>query len=116
MQISVYCSGWQLRCCGKPFAIGDKVEWYVNQANNSAGLVIADYDYEQHGVVKYEMTGSVFQINAIDYEYKSNGKYFYPIAFTSQIIEKIDDFDADGYLVILTKTTINKLDKPKNFL
>jgi hypothetical protein len=32
----VYVAGWQLECCGTPFAVGDEVEWTLMLSTHSS--------------------------------------------------------------------------------
>lgn len=107
MQTTVYYEGWQMDCCGKPFAVGDIVEWNCNDYVDTDGLIsTVEYIYEAHEVAKYEIKGKVNQIEAVTFEYKANGNIHYPISYTTQSIQKAEEFLAADFLVFLDNAQI----------
>ena len=51
MNTKVFYELWQMECCGKPFKIGDPVEWYVISADRLVRPFDIDgleYFYDAH--------------------------------------------------------------------
>jgi len=61
---------WQMKCCGTPFSVGDKVEWLVFKCDGvslATGKAI-EYCYEKHSSDWHELftlTGTVDEIKAL---------------------------------------------------
>ena len=63
-ECTVYYDAWQMQCCGKPFAVGEKVEWrgfYPSKKRNMKGNII-DFDEEHHGFPTHDIIGTVEKI------------------------------------------------------
>lgn len=107
MQVTVFYEGWQMDCCGIPFSIGDVVTWDCDRyVNENRMIKSADYIYEAHCVAKYEITGIVIEIQAITYDYQTNGENRQAIGYSSKPIPKVEDFSADDYLVVLDQVQV----------
>jgi hypothetical protein len=83
----IYYESWQIQCCGKPFSVGEKVEWtctfpYDNQ--NAHGIII-DFTEEHHGFPTHSITGTVTKILAERSEFpKGEKEVWYERAQTIQ--------------------------------
>jgi hypothetical protein len=53
VEIKVWVDGWQMQCCGEPFAVGDEVSWKLRDADSEWLEVILGTDLA-HGVEKAE--------------------------------------------------------------
>jgi len=65
----VYIESWQMQCCGKPFKIGDRIEWtackWEDDWVDPIGKI--DYIYENHNVsgkALYTLIATVSEIKA----------------------------------------------------
>ena len=60
MNTKVFYESWQMECCGKPFKIGDPVEWYVVSADRLTGTFDIDgleYAYDAQLDLDYTFRG-----------------------------------------------------------
>lgn len=99
-QCAVLYEGWQMQCCGDPFAVGDEVDWPVN---NGADIKLKldkprllDYCYEAHDRHDFKLRGKVLKIDALYYHYKpsaGNPKLMVPAYGFLKRVEKADGWD-----------------------
>ena len=126
MNTKVFYELWQMECCGKPFKIGDPVEWYVISAD---GLVRPfdidglEYFYDAHfddwnGI--YMLKGVVSNISVYYEKFElitaPGHNMLKPVPGTSETIAIISSEDvenhrgellASGYIVELDEVTVN---------
>ena len=75
-QCIVFYEGWQMECCGIPFALNDMVNWTVDEqvgpVFQKLTLDKVDYCYDSH-IKGYEelfwLTGQVLEIRALYIKY-----------------------------------------------
>lgn len=118
----VFYESWQMECCGRPFAIGDSVNWLVlreTELNSPVDVGRIDYCYEAHSSAWEELfvlTGRVEQIDVLYQHYelsKENPRYLVPVGGKLMPAEKAegfekdkDDMNATGYVVTLSGVTV----------
>ena len=63
---TIYYESWQIQCCGKPFSVGEKIEWTccIPQETKNAHGIIIDFEEEHHGFPTHTITGTVSKIIA----------------------------------------------------
>lgn len=61
---TIYYESWQLQCCGKPFAVGDYVDWDCVKSKQNAHGIPIDFVENHHGFATYSITGNVTKIIA----------------------------------------------------
>ena len=131
MNTKVFYELWQMECCGKPFKIGDSIEWYVISTDRIIRPFDIDgleYFYDAHfddwdGI--YLINGVVSNISVYYEKYElisaPGHNMLKPVPGMSESIEITSGEDvelcrgelrASGYIVELDKATIN-LAKPK---
>lgn len=109
MEVKIYYEGWQLDCCGTPFAIGDTVKWACIRFDHADWVFQdADYAYEAHGASHYLICGTVASIDEIQYQYKEEDGFLLPISYTQTAIQH-SGFDVHAYFVILHHATITEI-------
>ncbi len=121
----VYYESWQIQCCGKPFSVGEKVEWTCkipSDYKNAHGIII-DFDEDHHGFPTNSITGTVTKILAERSEFpKGEKEVWYERAKTIQeelqhadgkeSVKEDDDSTERtfwGYIVELHDVTIKPL-------
>lgn len=75
-ECTVYYESWQIQCCGKPFSVGEKVEWtckFPSDYKNAHGIII-DFIEEHHGFPTHRITGTVTKILAERSEFPKGEK------------------------------------------
>ncbi|KXK60326.1 hypothetical protein AWW66_19610 [Micromonospora rosaria] len=127
MAIKVWVDDWQMRCCGEPFAVGDRVSWRLRDLDPEwLGLVLGsnlargvDKAEEHHGGVGEEVllpvVGIVASIHAVHCRYAplhgkpSTDLFPVPGSGTMTSVRFADGRDPDrgdltfaGYVVQLT--------------
>lgn len=123
MQCVVVYDGWQMECCGIPFALNDIVNWTVyEQAGplfETIELGQVDYCYDSH-VKGYEelsmLTGKVLEIKALYVNYVPSATQERLMVPESGILvdvetahgweKKIDEMMFAAYVVTLDKISI----------
>ncbi len=126
MNTKVFYELWQMECCGKPFKIGDPVEWYVISTDRLVRPFDIDgleYFYDAHfddweGI--YTLKGVVSNISVCyeKYELITAGGHnmLKPVPGTSEVIstassedveENRGELKASGYIVELDGVTVN---------
>jgi hypothetical protein len=59
VEIRVWVDGWQMQCCGEPFAVGEEISWTLRDADNEwlkaifgpESAIAVDKQEEHHGGV-----------------------------------------------------------------
>ena len=126
MNTKVYYELWQMECCGKPFKIGDPVEWYVFSADrliHSFDVDGLEYAYDAHfdeweGI--YTLKGVVRSISIYYEKYElvpaPGHSMLKPVPGTSEVIATISSEDveeyrgelqASGYIVELDEVNVS---------
>ena len=126
MNTKVFYELWQMECCGKPFKIGDPVEWYVISADRLVRPFDIDgleYFYDAHfddwdGI--YMLKGVVSNISVYYEKFElitaPGHNMLKPVPGTSEAIatdssEDVEDYrgelKASGYIVELDGVTVN---------
>jgi len=128
----VFYELWQMECCGKPFKIGDPVEWYVISADRLVRPFDIDgleYFYDAHfddwdGI--YMLKGVVSNISVYYEKFElitaPGHNMLKPVPGTSEAIatdssEDVEEYrgelKASGYIVELDGVTVNPANKYK---
>ena len=126
MNTKVFYELWQMECCGKPFKIGDPVEWYVISADRLVRPFDIDgleYFYDAHfddwdGI--YMLKGVVSNISVYYEKFElitaPGHNMLKPVPGTSEAVatassEDVEDYrgelKASGYIVELDEVTVN---------
>ncbi len=126
MNTKVFYELWQMECCGKPFKIGDPVEWYVISADRLVRPFDIDgleYFYDAHfddwdGI--YMLKGVVSNISVYYEKFElitaPGHNMLKPVLGTSEAIatdssEDVEEYrgelKASGYIVELDGVTVN---------
>ena len=126
MNTKVFYELWQMECCGKPFKIGDPVEWYVISADRLVRPFDVDgleYFYDAHfddwdGI--YTLNGVVSNISVYYEKFElitaPGHNMLKPVPGTSEAIatdssEDVEEYrgelKASGYIVELDGITVN---------
>lgn len=126
MNTKVFYELWQMECCGKPFKIGDPVEWYVISADRLVRPFDIDgleYFYDAHfddwdGI--YMLNGVVSNISVYYEKFElitaPGHNMLKPVPGTSEAIatdssEDVEEYrgelKASGYIVELDGVTVN---------
>lgn len=126
MNTKVFYELWQMECCGKPFKIGDPVEWYVISADRLVRPFDIDgleYFYDAHfddwdGI--YMLKGVVSNISVYYEKFElisaPGHNMLKPVPGTSEAIatdssEDVEEYrgelKASGYIVELDGVTVN---------
>ncbi len=126
MNTKVFYELWQMECCGKPFKIGDPVEWYVISADRLVRPFDIDgleYFYDAHfddwdGI--YMLKGVVSNISVYYEKFElitaPGHNMLKPVPGTSEAIatdssEDVEKYrgelKASGYIVELDGVTVN---------
>ena len=126
MNTKVFYELWQMECCGKPFKIGDPVEWYVISADRLVRHFDIDgleYFYDAHfddwdGI--YMLKGVVSNISVYYEKFElitaPGHNMLKPVPGTSEAIatdssEDVEEYrgelKASGYIVDLDGVTGN---------
>ena len=132
MNTKVFYELWQMECCGKPFKIGDPVEWYVISADRLVRPFDIDgleYFYDAHfddwdGI--YMLKGVVSNISVYYEKFElitaPGHNMLKPVPGTSELIatdssEDVEEYrgelKASGYIVELDGVTVNPANKYK---
>ena len=132
MNTKVFYELWQMECCGKPFKIGDPVEWYVISADRLVRPFDIDgleYFYDAHfddwdGI--YMLKGVVSNISVYYEKFElitaPGHNMLKPVPGTSEAIatdssEDVEEYrgelKASGYIVELDGVTVNPVNKYK---
>lgn len=126
-ECTIYYESWQLQCCGKPFAVGDTVEWTCvmpEEYKNAHGIII-DLVEEHHGFATHTVTGVVTRIIAERSEFpKGKREIRYEKARTiKEELKHADGWEMDlkgdettertfwGYIVELKDAIVKPLSK-----
>ena len=125
MNTKVFYELWQMECCGKPFKVGDLIEWYVINADrliHPFDIEGLEYFYDAHfdewdGI--YMIKGIVSDISVYYERYElipaSGHNILQPIPGTSEVIaidssEGVEKYrgelQASGYIVGLKDASI----------
>jgi hypothetical protein len=76
---SVYYEGWQMECCGTPFAVGDEVDWPV-EAPDPAEPAPAELSYQGHSDPEpAHLRGVVRRIQVFSLEFSWSGREGTPV-------------------------------------
>lgn len=126
MNTKVFYELWQMECCGKPFKIGDPVEWYVISADRLVRPFDIDgleYFYDAHfddwdGI--YMLKGVVSNISVYYEKFElitaPGHNMLKPVPGTSEAIatdssEDVEEYrgelKASGYIVELDGVTVS---------
>lgn len=126
MNTKVFYELWQMECCGKPFKIGDPVEWYVISADRLVRPFDIDgleYFYDAHfddwdGI--YMLKGVVSNISVYYEKFElitaPGHNMLKPVPGTSEAVatdssEDVEEYrgelKASGYIVELDGVTVN---------
>src|ERR1700761_1410621 len=113
MELTVWVDGWQLQCCGEPFAVGSRVSWTLAPAPREGAAVLlgdtvtVDGAEEHHGGVPDDApvtAGTVTGISAATRPLSGSGEAAGPLAIQrvrrADGRERAGEFLA-GYLVRL---------------
>ena len=104
----VYYESWQIQCCGKPFSVGEKVEWtckFPSDYKNAHGIII-NFDEDHHGFPTHSITGTVTRILAERSEFpKGEKEVWYERAKTIQ--EELQHADGRESVIKDDETTEN---------
>lgn len=128
MDLTVWVDGWQMQCCGEPFAVGSQVSWTLGDADTDwLGAVLGaraagvDAAEEHHGGLSEEIpeiAATVSGISAVHCCYApapgGDPKVLYPVRDSAVLTEltmadgwtpDLDDLRFAGYLVDLVTAT-----------
>lgn len=128
MDLTVWVDGWQMQCCGEPFAVGSQVSWRLGDADRDwLGAVLGaraagvDAAEEHHGGLPEEVpetAATVSGISAVHCRYApapgGDSKVLYPVRDSAVVTEltRADGWTPDrgdlrfaGYLVDLVTAT-----------
>lgn len=126
MNTKVFYELWQMECCGKPFKIGDPVEWYVISADRLVrpfDIEGLEYFYDAHfddwdGI--YMLKGVVSNISVYYEKFElitaPGHNMLKPVPGTSEAVATVSSEDveeyrgelkASGYIVELDGVTVN---------
>lgn len=85
----IWIAGWELQCCGDPFAVGDEVRWRLSPADDQEWLVdllgagntpvAALYDHHASDDVA-DVPAMVLGIEAVFCSFQQHGRTLTPIA------------------------------------
>lgn len=122
---TVLYEGWQMKCCGQPFKIGDMVKWDIFAFNETLTDIpqTIEYIYNAH----YEtsdglliLQGIVHQINAIYTKYKAsadNPQLLVPVSSLLKSLvkadgneEEVNGMTFDSYIIVLGDVSIKEVD------
>lgn len=128
MDLTVWVDGWQVQCCGEPFAVGSQVSWTLRDVDSdwlravlgdrAAGIDLAE---EHHSDLSEEVTvasATVSGISAVHCRYApspgTDSKVLHPVRDSGVVSEmtRADGWTPDrgdlrfaGYLVDLVTVT-----------
>lgn len=130
---------WQMQCCGKPFTIGDRVEWLVRlpaEPKTSVDVGKIDYCYEAHDskaelfrlngyVVKitglyekfvpsYKLPSGIQMFEGVDGELRELGSVSPRSEFLHSAAgwgRRDDDYEISGYIIELENCSVSELRK-----
>lgn len=120
---TVLYEGWQMQCCGKPFSIGDEIEWTVFAFNKTVVGIDSkiDYIYDAHYETEDGLSilqGTVDRIDALFMKYKpsfDNPKIQIPASGSLRSVSKADGCEEDigelvfdSYFIILRDVSVGK--------
>lgn len=122
-EATVYYESWQIQCCGKPFSVGDEVEWTIDISKsfrNAHGTLI-DFEEEHHIGQTHSITGKVIQILAewsefprgqheINYDRTSVNRSEITTATGWEYTKDTNDIALWGYIVKLENVIIKPLE------
>ena len=124
---AVLYEAWQMRCCGIPFAEGDRIKWLVCKVdllNTAVDIGEIDYCYEAHSSEwnsLFMLEGRVKEIKILYEEYmpsRDNMNLLVPVRGklvktqnADGFDEKLDDMKASAYIVQLDECTIRPAKK-----
>lgn len=131
-ECTVYYDAWQMQCCGKPFYVGDIVEWtgfYPSRYKNMKGYII-DFDEEHHDYTTHKIKGTVTNIIADNSKHPKDEKFRRYVSSPEirvnvqsangweDVPEGDDKYDIDlwGYIVELENVIIIPIDRKKELL
>lgn len=114
MGMCVWVDGWQMQCCGDPFAVGSEVRWTLIPPDHDwfrvlLGNVEVDAVEEHHGGEKKGQQVTVGAVSSIDAVYvkrapvpNGSSTVLYPVEGTSQLLSRTSvtgwEGDSDGVL------------------
>ncbi len=121
---------WQMECCGKPFAVGEKISWsgfVFKRFGNAHGFIIDFYE-DHHAHATHKITGTVTMINS---QFSDSDKNTKIIGYDKEwvyhrILQYADGEDCGqepdenkkrtlwGYIVELEDVTITPLEEKTN--
>lgn len=101
MDLTVWVDGWQMQCCGEPFAVGSQVSWRLGDADRDwlgavLGAMAAGVDAaeEHHGGLSEEVqetAARVSGISAVHCRYAPapgvDSKVLYPVRDSAVVTE-----------------------------
>ena len=124
MTIRIWVDAWQMQCCGRPFSVGEEVEWtlyketdreYISCVTDSDLARSVDFGEEHHGGVPDDAPathGTVRRIQVVQCRFGprpgDDSKTHYPVAgsgLTTDVAsadgwDKVPDgYDFPGYVV-----------------
>ena len=106
-KLIIYIEDWQIQCCGKPFKIGDTVEWIVHEDGKpsecSDNVIAYYYEHQSSDWEKlFIITGVVDASKALfyylelrQYPDKKRGAYYQPIYKMAREVLVADGWDED---------------------
>ena len=126
MSTKVFYELWQMECCGKPFRIGDSVEWYVitvDRLIRPFDIKGLEYFYDEHfddWDDIYTLKGVVSGISVYYEKYElitaPGHKMLKPVPGISETVaivssEDVEEYrgklQASGYIVGLDEVTVS---------
>ena len=132
MKTKVFYELWQMECCGKPFKLGDNIEWYVISADRLVDDLVIDgleYVYDAHfddwdGILKIKGVVSSISVYYEKYEPISDSAHnmLKPVPGISEMIsidssEEVEkqrgELQASGYIVDLEEVSVNPCRGPE---
>lgn len=98
----VWIDGWQMQCCGRPFRVGEQVQFLTTSDVDRDFLgVVLGHDAaaaltngeDHHGLdvgAMSPLAGKVERIEAIACRYELRDRVMYPVAGTAQVVVRDD--------------------------
>ncbi|MGC1287738.1 MAG: DUF6578 domain-containing protein [Streptosporangiaceae bacterium] len=128
MGLTVWVDGWQMQCCGEPFAVGSDISWTLGDADADwleavlgAKATEVDSAEEHHGALAGDApktAATVSSISAVHCRYahdpSGDSKILYPVRDSAVLTElpaadgwtpDRGDLQFTGYLVELVSAT-----------
>ena len=109
--VRVWVDGWQLQCCGEPFAVGEDVRWtlverpfeqVLTDRTGRREVVVLTHAEEHHGDAPEDtpVTGRVRRVLAVTWEYApvpGSARTFAPVEGSggTQELYRVDGWESE---------------------